>query len=289
MPYRRTDMQLASIAAIGVLTFPLLLSGYSDGLPAGPAPETVTITAHDYSFEAPYWLASGAVTLRLVNKGMEFHHIWLLRIDHGKTAADFIEAMKTAHGKLPIWARDIGGPNAPAPGAEANATIDLEPGTYLLACAIPSADGVPHVMKGMVHTMTVTKGSRRAALPRADVTLMLRDYNFTTSVPLTAGQRIIEVRNYGRQAHEIEMVRLAPGKHAADVLRWLEQPESAAPGMPLGGVSPLASGGRSQFTVNLEPGRYAMICFLPDAADGKPHFMHGMMQEVEVGAELTRN
>jgi uncharacterized cupredoxin-like copper-binding protein len=281
-------MQLASTAAIGVLTLPMLLSGYSDGPIAGPAPETITVTAHDYSFEAPYWVSAGAVTLRLVNRGKEFHHIWLLRIDHGKTAADFIEAMKGSHGKLPVWARDIGGPNAPAPGGEANATIDLEPGTYLLACAIPSADGVPHVMKGMVHTMTVTKGSRRAALPQADVTMTLRDYTFTMSETLRAGPRIVEVRNYGRQAHEVELVRLAPGKRGADVLRWIEKPEGAAPGVPLGGVSPLASGGRSQFTVDLEPGRYALICFLPDAADGKPHFMHGMMQEVEVGAELTR-
>jgi hypothetical protein len=38
---------------------------------------------------------------------------------------------------------------------------------------------------------------------------------------------------------------------------------------------------------DLEPGRYALICFLPDLADGKPHFMHGMMQEIEVGSELT--
>lgn len=96
--------------------------------------------------------------------------------------------------------------------------------------------------------------------------MTLRDYNFTLSAPLTAGRRVIEVRNYGRQPHEIELVRLAPGKSAEDVVRWIEKPEGAAPGLPLGGVSPLAGSGRSQFTADLEPGRYALICFLPDLA-----------------------
>lgn len=280
-------MQLATTAAIGALTLPMLLSGYAKGMVAGPAPQTITVTAHDHSFEAPYWAASGPATIRLVNTGKEFHHIWLLRIDHGKTAADFVEALKKGKGVLPVWAREVGGPNAPAPGGEASATIDLEPGTYLLACAIPSADGVPHVMKGMVRTMIVTKASGRAVMPEADVTMILRDYSFTTSRPLTPGRRVIEVRNYGRQTHEIELVRLAPGKKAADVLHWIENPEGPAPGLPLGGVSPLASGGTSQFSVDLERGRYALICFLADVGDAKPHFMHGMMQEIEVGGELS--
>jgi hypothetical protein len=36
------------------------------------------------------------------------------------------------------------------------------------------------------------------------------------------------------------------------------------------------------FTADFVPGKYALICFLPDAKDGKPHFMHGMVQEVTV-------
>jgi hypothetical protein len=281
-------MKITSIAAIGILTLPMLLSGYAEGPISGPAPETLTVIARDYSFEAPYWVSAGPVRLRLVNQGKEFHHIWLLRIDHGKTAADFMEAMKGGYSSLPVWAREVGGPNAPAPGGQASATVDLEPGTYLLACAIPSADGKPHVMKGMVRTLTVSKGPRHAVLPTPDVTMILRDYNFTLSAPLVAGRRAIEVRNYGRQSHEIELVRLAPGKSVADVLHWLEKPEEGTPpGLPLGGISPLASGGRSQFTADLEQGRYALICFLPDRADGKPHFAHGMMQEIEVGAEIS--
>jgi hypothetical protein len=36
------------------------------------------------------------------------------------------------------------------------------------------------------------------------------------------------------------------------------------------------------FTANFTPGRYGLLCFLPDAKDGKPHFVHGMVQEITV-------
>jgi hypothetical protein len=51
----------------------------------------------------------------------------------------------------------------------------------------------------------------------------------------------------------------------------------------VGGVCPLARGGVASFEVNLAPGHYGMICFLPDAKDGKPHHEHGMIQEFGVG------
>jgi hypothetical protein len=35
-------------------------------------------------------------------------------------------------------------------------------------------------------------------------------------------------------------------------------------------------------TLDLEPGRYALYCFVPDARDGKEHVAHGMIREIEV-------
>jgi hypothetical protein len=54
------------------------------------------------------------------------------------------------------------------------------------------------------------------------------------------------------------------------------------PAMPLGGVAGVASGHPSFFDVDLKPGTYALICFLEDAKDGKPHYMHGMTQEITI-------
>ena len=88
------------------------------------------------------------------------------------------------------------------------------------------------------------------------------------------------------------MARLEPGKTAHDLLAWIEKPAGAIPGTAIGGVSPLARGEVAWFEVDLSPGRYALICFLPDAEDGKPHFVHGMVRELEVtegvAARLSR-
>jgi uncharacterized cupredoxin-like copper-binding protein len=44
----------------------------------------------------------------------------------------------------------------------------------------------------------------------------------------------------------------------------------------------LEPGMSGYFTADFAPGNYALICFVPDAKDGKPHFTHGMMQQITV-------
>jgi hypothetical protein len=152
-----------------------------------------------------------------------------------------------------------------------------------MACMIPSDDGVPHLMKGMIRPLTVVRAASRAELPDADVQLTLRDYSFTLSQRLTPGRHRIEVRNAANQSHEIELVKLLPGKTTQDLLSWLEKMQGAPVGMAVGGVSPLAPASQSMFTVDLSPGKYVLLCFLPDARDHKSHLSHGMVQEIEVG------
>jgi hypothetical protein len=279
-------MKPASLALLSLAVLPLALGAYVQSRPRETAP-TVTITARDYTLDSPDTLPEGAVTLRLVNQGKEFHHIWIARLEGGRTVDDVLAALKT-HGPLPEWVKDAGGPNAPRPeGGENSATVTLVPGNYIVACLIPSADGIPHLMKGMVRPLTVVKTGRPAPAPKGDVIMTLRDYSFFFSRPLTAGTHVIEVRNEGTQWHEFELVQLAPGKTPHDVIAFIEHGLGSPPGLPIGGVSPLMPGGVSWFHADLQPGRYALICFLPDRKDGKQHFDHGMLQEIEVGEELA--
>lgn len=274
-------MRSRSLRPLGLAAVPAVLATLA--LRAAPVPPTVAVTATDYALAAPDTLHEGAVRFQLTNRGKEFHHLWVIRLEQGKTLVDF-RAVLSSGGPFPAWARSLGGPNAPAPeGGEATATLVLAAGRYLLVCGIPSADGVPHLMKGMIRPLTVVAGGEAAAAPRADITMSLRDYSFVLSGSPAPGRRLIEVRNDGDQTHEVELVRLAPGKSVHDVLAWVEKPAGPPPGLPLGGVSPLARGGVASFEVNLAPGHYGMICFLPDAKDGKPHHEHGMIQEFGVG------
>jgi len=145
---------LISTAAVAALSGGLRASVTTDG-PRSPKANVVTVTAVDYAFQAPDTIAAGRTTLRLVNKGKDFHHIWLIKLEGGHTLPELVEAAKK-QGPMPTWAVDVGGPNSPMPGGENSATLDLEPGAYVMVCVIPAmADGQPHFMKGMMKQLTV--------------------------------------------------------------------------------------------------------------------------------------
>ena len=250
--------------------------------PAEPvAIPTVMVMASDYAFQMPDTLAAGVTTFRLMNHGQEVHHLTLIRLADGQTMADFLKSMQ---GPPPAGIAFKGGPNVAGPGGAVEATLDLQPGNYVAICAIPSPDGQPHAAKGMVKGLTVVpaQGTAPAAAPTADVTIKLNDYGFETSRPLAAGRQVIRIENAAAQAHELVFVKLEPGRTVEDVARWAEKPEGPPPGSPLDGVSAMAPGEWNSVSVDLVPGEYGFICFLPDLKDGRPHIAHGMVKQFTV-------
>jgi hypothetical protein len=251
----------------------------------------VDVMAHDYAFTAPDTIAAGATTFRMTNHGREPHHVMVLRFEGGRTLGDFVEYMKTlkpGQEKLPAWARELGGPN-PASGAKgwkpATATITLEPGSHALICVIPSPDGKPHAMKGMMRPLTVVASAEPAPMPAADLTMELRDYGFELSAPLAAGRRTIRVVNAAAtQWHEAVMIRVYPGKTPEQAMQWLHTQQGEPAGELAGGVAPIGTGLAASFEADLVPGRYLLVCFLPDHQDGKAHLEHGMIRTIEVAA-----
>jgi len=262
--------------------------GCSRPAPQPTGPSVVTITATDYAFGMPDTIPAGLTTFRLVNQGKELHHASLVRLGEGKSAADFqagLAAATTSHAPPPSWVTFAGGPNTVTPGDSGTATQTLEPGSYLVVCWIPTADGTPHIMKGMLHPVVVSAAATpAAAAPPADLSIKLTDYDFELSQPVTAGTRVVRVENTGAQAHEVVIAALSPGKTLRDFIAW-EQGGEKGPlptGRWLGGVSTLDAGGHAQFTTTFAPGSYLLLCFWPDAKDGKPHIMHGMAKQITV-------
>jgi len=44
----------------------------------------------------------------------------------------------------------------------------------------------------------------------------------------------------------------------------------------------MAPGTSNDIELSLEPGTYAMLCFVPDTSDGNPHFIHGMIDQLTI-------
>jgi uncharacterized cupredoxin-like copper-binding protein len=252
--------------------------------PAKAAPPVVEIRAKEFAFSGPKSVKAGPTTFRLINDGKELHHVTIIKLAKGKTMKDFGEAMKK-QGPPPGWMVDVGGPNAAGPNQTVEATLSLEPGEYALVCFINSpGDPAPHMAKGMVGSLTVLPTASGATMPATDVTVTLDDYSFTFSKPLTAGKHVINVVNKAAQTHEVVFVKLAPGKTMADLLKYVEKDlmKGPPPGVTIDGMAGLAKGRMASFPVNLTPGTYGMICFVPDHKDGKPHSAHGMVKQFEV-------
>jgi len=252
--------------------------------PAARPPREVTVVATDYAFAMPDTLSAGPVTFRLKNEGHELHHLYLARLDGGKKAVDLVKALE-AEGPPPAWSTDAGGPDGVDPGMTSLATtVVLQPGRYAALCIIPGPGGAPHIAKGMYKDLVVTGPASSAALPRDNgaPTIDLVDYAFNVNGHLRAGVHRVIVRNSGKQTHELELARLLPGKTPADLAAWAEKMAGPPPAHFLGGVSPIAPGHENELTLELTPGHYVMLCFVPDAKDGKPHLAHGMVHEFVV-------
>lgn len=249
----------------------------------GPLGHPVVFTAHDYSFDGPERIPAGMTTMAVVNKGQDLHHIQLLRLQDGKSAEDFREALKADGGRLPDWVRFVGGPNAIVPGGESAATMQLAEGQYVLICLIPTHEGVAHVALGMQKPLLVTKGMPSpVAEPQAALTITQSDFRFALSTAVKAGSHVVRVVNHGTQPHEVVVVKLAPGATAKAFGEASESGTGTPPGVPVGGIVGVEKDEQGYFTADFEPGRYGLICFFPDPATGKPHYSQGMTTEFTV-------
>jgi uncharacterized cupredoxin-like copper-binding protein len=208
-----------------------------------------------------------------------------VRLGEGKTVRDLLEAWRA---KTPFadWAIGMGGPTAAWRGQTIEATIVLEPGRYGIVCWVPAPDGQLHLMKGMFATLEVTGAlPAGAALPTSDATITLFDYNYRVTGALARTTRTIRVENSGPQTHELVLVKLASGKTAMDAAKWAEGGQvTEPPGEMMAGVSGLAPGRSAVIRPRLTAGRYALVCFVPDARSSahRAHVELGMMKEIVV-------
>lgn len=185
-----------------------------------------------------------------------------------------------------------GGVYAAVPGQTVQAIIDLTPGEWI---AWPGDPEVPLMPVGL----TVT-GEMPADLPAPDAsaTVTMSEYAFAIDGALTSGPQVIEVTNVGAQPHHLIAFRANEGVTLTKdiVAQVLEIEMTGATPAPEAGLpnpeedftdafymDSLSMGATAWLAVDLEPGDYGIICFIPDVASGMPHAVEGMYDVVTVG------
>lgn len=258
------------------------------------------IVAIEYAFEMPASAEGGWTHVTLDNQGMMEHHAMFLRVNDGSTVEDVQAALQSGDfGALFAVATSIGGPTAD-PGHQGSVVMDLLPGQYLVICAIPDEEGVPHFALGQIAALEVTEGSAGVTPPTADATVTMIEMAFEgLPTDATAGTHIWELTNPGAQLHELVVLQLSPGVTIDQAMQIFTAPPPATPvatpavavaGSPpadaqmqgppfvgIGGVAPMSPGEINLAVLDLAAGDYIAICFVPDPATGAPHFALGMI------------
>ena len=273
----------------------------SDRSKATAASKVVELASANDAFEAPDTISEGWTTFQFANKGDDIHYAHFVQLAPGRTASELVaayaEAIRTS-GPRPDWLTRFGGPGGAIPGGTSAVTQYMEPGTYVLLCPIEDNTGIPHFTKGEFKTVVVTSSGSdavtRDAAPSASTSIRLLDYGFGVDSQLTAGEHTIRVSNAGADAHDLVMMKLAPGITIDDVSRTMN-PEGARRsasagkppvpfenlGVPVGGIAAIHPGMDVFFTITLSPGDYVFLC-MATAPDGRSHIEHGMIQPVTV-------
>jgi len=212
------------------------------------------------------------------------HELAMVQLLEGKTMDDVMGILQSEDAP-PSWANIVG--DAIAEGGQSSYFISkLDPGSYVLLSTNGGDDGsAPDFAQGMLRELTVTEATAEvpdSALPQPDATIELVDYQFVVD-GLKSGSQLVRYSNDGTETHEAIMFRLQEGKTISDFMTFIQAEDDSSGPPPFDGepsVTILSPGSVTYTTLNLEPGNYILVCFLPsESHDNTPHAMLGMISE----------
>lgn len=279
---------LPPAALLVALIVPALGARSSHASPVQAPVRGITIKASTPSF--PTQIPAGIVSVTLVSDAKGEAEASFARANPGATLAQIQAANAAARNSIPAYVRlthlltFIGGANSVPSGITETVVLDMRtPGLY--GVDITVGNGPDRLI-----TFNVTPGSgQQASLPPATISATLKDMKFL-GLPkqLAAGTATFQITNRGPQVHEMSLVRLDAGKTQKDVLNLLRSPQGQNGPPPawahdMGGMDVISPQQSAGLRLNLTPGYYVALCFMPDVKkQGEPHVMEGMIAHFTV-------
>jgi hypothetical protein len=242
---------------------------------------TVTQDGKVSKVSGPGSAEAGLAEITLENEGKGESDLQLIRVEGDHSAEEVVEGLDAAiNGKaFPEWFFAGGGVGTTVAGNSQTVTQVLEPGTYY-AFDTEGSQGPPDAAS--IPVLEVS-GDESDETVEADTTVEAFEYGFEAE-ELSSGKAEIVFDNTGDQPHHLLASPLVGDSTVEDVERFFKTNKGKPPLEEEGGqTTAVIEGGEGQLiTLDLEPGRYALYCFITDRQGGPPHALKGMVDEVEV-------
>jgi hypothetical protein len=288
----RSTAGLAVMALTAALTITACRDDADTGEASKPQKLSIEVTEQgggDFRLSAPKSVKAGLVEISLASPpGEATHDAQVVRVEGDHTVDEVVAAVSSLGAPFPRWLIPAGGVGQTGGGAIGTALQRLEPGTYyILDTDEPEGDKVKsYAESGATAALEVTGEAGSAGLPETDAKVTATDYTFAVS-GLTAGTNQIEFDNAGTQPHHLMAFPYRKGATLDDVKKaFTEEGEgSGPPPLDFAGATrtaTLESGDRQIIELDLERGKYALVCFITDRAGGPPHAAKGMIVEAAV-------
>jgi hypothetical protein len=265
------------IAAIAM--FGLAACGSSDSDDAQKLTYTVASKGKAVTIEAPESAEAGLAEITLTNDSKAEADLQLIRVEGDRSAEEVVKGLGEAiQGKsFPDWFFAAGGIGTLGAGESATVTQVLQPGDYY---AFNTEGGPPDAKSAAVTEVT---GEESDETVEGDATVDAVEYAFNAET-LPSGATEIAFDNIGAQPHHLIASKLKGDATAEDLEKFFKTEQGTPPVEEKGTKSTaVLEGGEGQLvTLDLEPGRYALYCFITDREGGPPHALKGMVDEVEV-------
>lgn len=265
-------LSLVLLAALNTLG----VAAQEDGsLPA------VTIQASADGLTVPEEMPEGAVSVTIENNSEAPVVPMLFRLNEGESLDSFMAAMANGP-EAGIQLGTLFGGMLTPPGATSTANYSLVPGSYIVL-------DLGGEMPGVAPFTVADAEGEGVALPMPDDAIHVHLYDFAFSLPtqVSAGEHTFVLHNEGEQWHEMVVMPLDSNMSLGEFTAMLNAAASEDSGPPSEGLVwlPMAQGTMASFDLNLEPGLYGVLCFLPDLlGEGHTHASEGMWQIIEVSA-----
>lgn len=244
-----------ALAALGVVLAAVPMSH-------ARAQRVLAVIAHDTTLEASPTVPAGLLTLRLVLKGKTRRELVMHRVPVGTTPE---EVARGATGRSERWFQrwSLGGPAAPRDSAvEANATLDVRPGKYVLVAYEVDQVGRARPTRYLWREVSAIAASvlipARFSVP--DARVRVKDASIEVLGAMRPGQRTLQIENIGARPHEVIVGRLKPGKTVEDAQRWSREAGGDPPFVYAGGMTPISPGVTAQTRLVLQSGVHVVLC-----------------------------